>query len=82
MVSLLTTSAATTLQSLAFQYAPIRQALGIPITPPELRGRLPSPKETADYVIDYYKKNFAVAAQQVQQQQQQPKKVTQKVRRQ
>lgn len=55
MVSLITTSLATTAQSLAFQYPPIRKALDIPVVPIEHRGRLPSPMQTVDFVIDMYK---------------------------
>ncbi|KAF8644009.1 hypothetical protein AX16_008725 [Volvariella volvacea WC 439] len=58
LVSLITTSVATTAQSLAFQYTPIRKALNIPIVPRELRGKLPSPMETVRFVTDFYKKKL------------------------
>ncbi|KAF8889103.1 60Kd inner membrane protein-domain-containing protein [Infundibulicybe gibba] len=61
MVSLLVTSFATTAQSLAFQYPPIRRALDIPTVPVEMRGRLPSPMSTVNYMINMYKNKVAEA---------------------
>ncbi|KAG6910379.1 hypothetical protein DXG01_011094 [Tephrocybe rancida] len=55
MVSLLTTSAATTLQSWALQQPSIRAKLNIPQVPLEARGKLPSPLETVQYLIAKYR---------------------------
>lgn len=55
MVSLLTTSVATTLQSYLLQQPRIRTALDIPIVPREARGQLPSPRESVEYVIAKWK---------------------------
>ncbi|GLB44536.1 putative 60Kd inner membrane protein [Lyophyllum shimeji] len=55
MVSLLTTSAATTVQSWLLQQPRVRTALDIPTVPREAQGRLPSPMETVEYVISKYR---------------------------
>ncbi|KAG6833400.1 hypothetical protein H0H87_007385 [Tephrocybe sp. NHM501043] len=68
MVSLLTTSLATTLQSWALQRPQIRAYLNIPTVPREARGKLPSPKETVRYIISYYRNKIAEAKAQQQQQ--------------
>ncbi|TFK71188.1 hypothetical protein BDN72DRAFT_794224 [Pluteus cervinus] len=62
MVSLLTTAIATTVQSLALQWAPLRRYFGIPIVSESVRGRLPSPLQTVHYLTDMYKQRVAEAA--------------------
>ena len=67
MVALITTSLATTAQSLALQRPSIRKALDIPEVPVELRGKLPNPIETVQYVIAKWRSKMdeaRVAAQQ------------------
>ncbi|KAG6820262.1 hypothetical protein H0H93_003270 [Arthromyces matolae] len=61
MVSLITTSAATTLQSWALQQPKIRASLNIPQVPVSARGRLPSPKQTVDFIIEKYRGRIADA---------------------
>ncbi|KAG6865243.1 hypothetical protein C0991_004185 [Blastosporella zonata] len=66
MVSLLTTSAATTVQSWALQQPKIRASLNIPQVPREARGKLPSPKETVQYLIKMYRDKIDEAKAQQQ----------------
>ncbi|KAF9458707.1 60Kd inner membrane protein-domain-containing protein [Collybia nuda] len=67
LVALVTTSFATTLQSLAFQYPPIRKALDIPSVPAHLRGKLPSIKSSFMYVIERWQAKVAEAKAQAKQ---------------
>jgi YidC/Oxa1 family membrane protein insertase len=68
MVSLLTTSLATTLQSYVFQQPSVRKALNIPIVAAQHRGKLPSPLETLRYLRDTWRSKVdeanAIAKQQ------------------
>ncbi|KAG6827748.1 hypothetical protein H0H92_010570 [Tricholoma furcatifolium] len=61
VLSLLTTSTATTLQSYLMQQPKIRSALNIPIVPSSARGRLPTPTESVQYVIGRYRAKVAEA---------------------
>ncbi|KAG6879781.1 hypothetical protein C0992_011826 [Termitomyces sp. T32_za158] len=61
MVSLITTSVATTLQSWALQKPEIRASLNIPQVPVEARGKLPTPMDTANYVIAKWRAKLAEA---------------------
>ncbi|KAF5329460.1 hypothetical protein D9619_009106 [Psilocybe cf. subviscida] len=67
-VSLLTTSTLTTIQSAVLRAPTVRRALNIPITPPESRGKLPSMKETYEFVVNKYRQRIddAKAAQMAQ----------------
>ncbi|KAG5641293.1 hypothetical protein DXG03_005570, partial [Asterophora parasitica] len=69
MVSLLTTSVATTVQSWLLQRPNVRKALDIPIVPREARGKLPSPIETIEYVIVKFRSKVDEAKSQAAQQQ-------------
>ncbi|KAG6884556.1 hypothetical protein C0993_010116 [Termitomyces sp. T159_Od127] len=61
MVSLITTSAATTLQSWALQRPEIRASLNIPQVPVEARGKLPTPVESVHFVIAKWRAKVAEA---------------------
>lgn len=50
MVTLITGIGATTLQSFMMQLLPLRRALNIPIVPKKMQGRLPTFKESFQYV--------------------------------
>ncbi|PFH48858.1 hypothetical protein AMATHDRAFT_64539 [Amanita thiersii Skay4041] len=67
LVSLLTTSLATTVQSLALQVPKIRRGLDIPIVASEYRGRLPTMKETGQYLIKAWKRKVSEAQAQARQ---------------
>jgi YidC/Oxa1 family membrane protein insertase len=62
VVSLLTTSLATTVQSYALQQLSIRKALDIPIVPAKYRGKLPSPVATLKYLRDTWRSKVDAAA--------------------
>lgn len=68
MVTLVTTSFATTVQSYALQQPKLRRALNIPEVPMDMRGQLPSLKSSVQYVIEKYRSKIdeatAVAKQQ------------------
>ncbi|KAF8064291.1 60Kd inner membrane protein-domain-containing protein [Lyophyllum atratum] len=66
MVSLLTTSVATTAQSWLLQQPRVRAALDIPTVPRESQGKLPSPMETVEYVIMKYRAKIDEAKAQAQ----------------
>ncbi|KAG5717005.1 hypothetical protein E4T56_gene10409 [Termitomyces sp. T112] len=51
MVSLITTSGVTALQSWALQRPKVRASLNIPQVPVEARGKLPTPMESVNFVI-------------------------------
>ncbi|KAF8229432.1 hypothetical protein L208DRAFT_1402199 [Tricholoma matsutake] len=55
LVSLLTTSLATTVQSYTLQQPSVRKALDIPIVPEQYRGKLPSPMSTLRYLRDTWR---------------------------
>ncbi|KAF5375426.1 hypothetical protein D9615_007933 [Tricholomella constricta] len=69
MVSLLTTSLATTAQSWLLQRPDVRNALDIPIVPREARGKLPSPLESVEYVIAKWRSKVDEAKAQAAKQQ-------------
>jgi len=56
LVALLTTTLATTVQTLAFQQPSVRKAFDIPIVPAEHRDKLPSPMETLTYLRDSWRR--------------------------
>ncbi|RDB17775.1 Mitochondrial inner membrane protein OXA1L [Hypsizygus marmoreus] len=62
MISLVTTSFATTVQSLLLQQPSIRRALNIPIVPAQFQGKLPSPLESVQYVIAKYTSKLSEAS--------------------
>ncbi|KAG6889691.1 hypothetical protein C0995_015439 [Termitomyces sp. Mi166 len=64
MVSLITTSAATTLQSWALQKPQVRASLNIPQVPVEARGKLPTPVESVNFVIAKWRAKVEEAKQQ------------------
>ncbi len=54
MVSLLVTSTATTAQTLILQSPSVRRYFNIPIVPLEHKGKLPSFRQSIQYVVDTY----------------------------
>lgn len=64
MVSLITTSAATTLQSWALQRPEIRASLKIQQVPVAARGKLPTPVESVHYVIAKWRAKLEEAKEQ------------------
>ena len=64
MVSIITGIVATTLQTLILRYQPLRRWLDIPSVPSRYEGRLPSFKESIDYVIKSFKETQAEANRQ------------------
>jgi YidC/Oxa1 family membrane protein insertase len=71
MISLITGVAATTLQSLALQYQPLRRWLDIPVVLPQHRGRLPSFKQSIDFVVKSVKEKQLEANRQAARQRRQ-----------
>ena len=61
MVSLLVTSAATSIQSLVLQIPAVRRALDIPIISSEHRGKMPSFIDTGRYIVTAWKRKMAEA---------------------
>jgi len=63
LLSLLTTSMVTTLQSYLLQRPTIRSYLAIPYVPPEARGKLPTPVESIQFVIAKWRERLTEAKQ-------------------
>jgi hypothetical protein len=54
MVSLITGVAAISLQSIVLQIIPIRRMLNIPVVPANMQGRLPTFRESIQFVVERF----------------------------
>ena len=55
MVSLTTGVAAISLQTVALQITPIRRMLNIPVVPANVRGRIPTFRESGQFLVKWFK---------------------------
>ncbi|KAF8346528.1 60Kd inner membrane protein-domain-containing protein [Amanita rubescens] len=61
LVSLLVTSMATTIQSLVLQIPAVRRAVGIPIVSPKHKAKLPSFRDSYQFLVTEWKRKLAEA---------------------